>query len=216
MRNPSPSTPRNGRRRTPAEDYPGDHCCVPSAGSSMSDTLGAGGGGLRGRRRRRQRHRRARYPCQRHRPGRSHRITGQAGVGRYRGRDLGWSGFRALAAGSQARLRARIWTGLSTSEKGLMGNGELLKFSTRKPGPRNKRAQLARFARGDVLDGRIGGSREGHRSSRPTHVVREVREPEPAHDGSGVGVVVVEEVADAFGAACRIFPEPCADRPGPA
>ena len=162
-------------------------------------TAVAGAG--RCRRRRRQRHRRARYPRQRNRrcrPG-YHRVTIQPGVRRHRGRDLGRPRLRALAARSEARFAvnnvARVHR---LRDEWVDRERRAVEIERPQPGTQKQRAQLARFDGGDALDGlvcRAAGDGQRNKHARPRRI-REVHQPEPAHNSSGVGVVVVEEVGE--------------------
>ena len=79
-----------------------------------------------------------------------------------------------------------------------MGNGRLLKLSTRNPGPRNSAHSLPdSVAVTFSMAPGLARSRDRQRNDQTgLRGIGEVRDPEPAHDGSGVGVVVVEEVAE--------------------
>ena len=77
-----------------------------------------------------------------------------------------------------------------------MGIGRLLKLSSRNPGPMNRAHSLAdstavTFSMAPTC-GQPGTAWKKTRRGR----IREVHDPEPPDDGPGVGVVVVEEVAE--------------------
>ena len=200
MRIPSPSTPHNSRRRTPAElslmaqlllgpsarivagPPPGRSLLCPFGRQQHARHARRRWRGHRCRRWGRQRHRRTRYRRRWHRPRRPHRITRQSGVGRHRGRGLGWSGFRARAAGRQARFGVEnLGRVYRLGDEWVDGKWRLIEVEQSQSGTEKQGAQLARFDRGDVLDGsRFGRSPERKaEADRPTWDSAKFASPNP-------------------------------------